>query len=65
VAIENIIKVGDIVTVNFHSAQTTLCSEAKVLYTPTQPGDYWILEDTRNGKIYHTNEPCTVSKSYE
>lgn len=56
------IKIGDIVGVNFNNVQYTLCSRAIVKYVPLSPGDYWIFEEETTGQIYYVSEPCTITK---
>ncbi len=56
------IKVGDIVVVNFNGAQITLCSEAEVVAIPSYTGDSWIFEDKKTGFVHYVSEGCTVSK---
>jgi hypothetical protein len=58
----NKIKVGDLVGVNFHNAQMTLCYEAEVIYMPVATGDSWIFRDTYDNSIHHVSEGCTVTK---
>jgi hypothetical protein len=55
------IEIGDIVTVNFHGAQITLCHRAEVIYIPCATGDSWIFLDRETGVLHHVSEGCTVS----
>lgn len=56
------IKEGDIVSVDFHNSQLTLCCKATVLSMPCATGDSWIFKDEDSGRIYYVSEGCTVSK---
>ena len=58
----NDIRENDIVTVNFHNVQMTLCKQAKVLHIPCATGDSWHLEDLDTGIVFYISEGCTVSK---
>lgn len=58
----NEIQEGDIVIVNFHNLQMTLCN-AKVLHVPCATGDSWHLEDVDTGDIHYISEPCTITKA--
>jgi hypothetical protein len=59
---QDTIDIGDIVKVNFHNAQFTLCKNAKVLYKPCATGDSWIFEDVDTGKVHYVSEGCTITK---
>lgn len=59
---DNRIHSGDIVSVHFNNAQFTLFREARVLYTPTLPGDTWIFQNLETGKVTYVSEPCTITK---
>lgn len=56
------INVGDLVCVNFNTAQYTLCSRAEVLYIPGGTGDSWHFRDTSNDTIHYVSEGCTITK---
>lgn len=58
----NKIEVGDIVAVNFNGAQYTLCSKARVIYSPIATGDSWIFLDELNGQLHYVSEGCTITK---
>ena len=55
------IKIGDIVTVNFHNVQYTLC-KAEVLSMPYSTGDSWILKDLESNEVHYISEGCTITK---
>ncbi len=55
------IKIGDIVRVDFNGAQTTLCFEAEVVAIPCATGDSWVFEDKRTGFVHYVSEGCTVT----
>lgn len=61
---EHQIKVGDIVSVNFHAAQSTLCHRAEVCHVPLAPPheDAWVFLDLQTKDVHHVFEPCTVTK---
>ena len=64
----NQIEIGDIVRVDFHNAQFTLCYEGKVHYMPQATGDSWIIENIgtnieEKGKLYYISEGCTITKT--
>ena len=54
-------KVGDIVSVNFHSVQHTLCERAFVLHIPYATGDSWVFRDLETGIRHAVSEGCTVT----
>lgn len=56
------IEVGDTVSVNFNNAQTTLCSNAVVVYVPLSSGDSWIFQDKDNSQLHYVSEGCTITK---
>lgn len=57
------IKIGDVVSVHFHGAQSTLSHSAEVISTPVDDNDTcWVFEDLDNGKIHHISERCTVTR---
>ena len=56
------IKAGDVVSVNFHNAQFTLCSRGVVIYTPLNPEDSWVIRDDETRVVHYVSESCTVSK---
>lgn len=64
------IKEGDIVKVDFHNAQLTLCYEGKVHHKPCATGDSWIIEKIaehgdgydKMGTLYYISEGCTIAK---
>lgn len=56
------IKVGDIVIVNFHNCGFTLSSNATVLGRPCATGDSWIFKDNDSMDIHYVSEPCTITK---
>ena len=58
---KKIIKIGDLVSVNFNNAQLTLSHEAEVLYIPNATGDSWIFRCIRDDKLHYVNEPCTIT----
>jgi len=58
------IKEGDVVAVNFHGSQHTLCKEAEVLHIPCATGDSWIFKDIGSDRINHVSEGCTVTFLY-
>lgn len=53
---------GDLVSVNFNNAQSTLCTEAVVVYKPCSTGDCWIFQDKNNGLMHYVSEGCTITK---
>jgi len=55
------IEVGDMVSVNFNNSQYTLCSKAKVLYTPWATGDSWRFQDVDTGQVHYVSEGCTIT----
>lgn len=55
------ILVGDIVSVNFHNNQFTLCERGVVEYVPLSQGDSWVIFDKDSGKLHYVSEPCTVT----
>jgi len=59
----NEIKEGDIVSVNFHGSQFTLCTRGEVLYIPIATGDSWKIRDLATGNIHYISEGCTICKS--
>ena len=58
------IKVGDIVDVHIHSAQTTLIRMGEVIYTPMDAGDAWGFYDSDNDEAVFISEGCTIVKSF-
>ena len=63
--IEDMIDVGEVVSVNFYNAQTTLCHTGEVLFCPTSAKDgneLWIVRDQTNGDIHYIYEPCTITR---
>lgn len=59
---DKMIKVGDVVIVNFNQAQSTLCFNGKVLSMPMNSGEPWIIEDLDNGHLHYISEHCTITK---
>ena len=59
---DNEIKIGDIVRVDFNGAQLTLCFKAEVLYKPCATGDSWHFKDVETGTLHYVSEGCTISK---
>jgi hypothetical protein len=59
---ENKISIGDIVQVDFHVSQSTLCRYGKVQYIPNATGDSWIIENLNTGEVYYISEGCTITK---
>ena len=57
-----LIKIGDIVTVNFNNAQTTLCHSAEVILMPCTPEDSWVFKDLQTGDVHYVSEGCTITK---
>jgi hypothetical protein len=60
-----LIKVDDIVHVNFNNGQDSLAydgREVKVMYIPVASGDSWIFFDEKGNDIYYVSEGCTISK---
>jgi len=55
------IKIGDTVTVSFHTTKYTLSSEAEVLGIPCSTGDSWRFKDIKTGYIHYVSEGCTVT----
>lgn len=62
---QNLIKVGDIVQVDFNGAQITLAHAARVVYMPVATGDNWIFENVYTKAIHYVSEGCTVTKLYD
>lgn len=58
------IRAGDMVSVNFHSAQMTLFYKGEVLCVPCEIGDSWAFKDD-NGAIHYVSEGCTITKLAE
>ena len=59
----NKIEIGDIVDINFHASQFTLCSDALVLKTPSDSlGGYWVVRESRTGQLHYVAEACTITK---
>jgi hypothetical protein len=56
------IKKGDIVSVNFNNTQYALCGRAKVLQTPSNPGESWVFANLVSGEIHYVSEGCTITK---
>lgn len=56
------IKVGNRVAVNFNAAQFTLSHSATVLYIPAATGDSWVFRDNSTGVIHYVSEGCTITK---
>ena len=56
------IKIGDVVSVNFNNAQTTLSFNATVLVIPCATGDSWVFRDDETRYIHYVSEGCTISK---
>ena len=61
----NRIEVGDVVSVNFHNIQFTLCFRAKVEYVPCSMCDGWIFRDVNTNEIHYVSEGCTITKIQE
>jgi hypothetical protein len=56
------LSVNDIVSVNFHAAQITLCHRAKILFLRANLEDSWVLECLDTGSLYYVSEPCTLTR---
>lgn len=56
------IGVGDIVSVNFNNAQTTLCNRAEVIDIPIATGDFWHFRELWSDTVHYVSEGCTVTK---
>ena len=56
------IQEGDIVQVDMHQSEYTLCRNAIVIYKPVATGDSWVFEARDTGYTYHVSEGCTVSR---
>ena len=56
------IKKGDFVHVDFNNAQFTLCHRAEVLsvWDPGEP--VWIFRDTQTKQLHYVSENCTITK---
>jgi hypothetical protein len=59
---EEKIEIGDVVSVNFNNAQTTLSFNATVLAIPCATGDSWVFRDDATRYIHYVSEGCTISK---
>lgn len=57
----DLLKVGDYVEVNFNNAQITLCHRAEILYIPVATGDSWHFKDLDTGQIHYVSEGCTIT----
>ena len=55
----NEIKAGDVVQVDFNNAQVTLCLKATVVRRPCATGDSWIFRD--GDFLHYVSEGCTVT----
>lgn len=55
------IKINNLVRVNFNNVKFTLCNKAHVLHIPNAIGDSWIFKDSETGAVHYVSEPCTVS----
>ncbi len=55
-----IIEKGDVVAINFHGAQLTLCHRAVVKATK-QHSDMWTFFDLDKKILHHVGEPCTIT----
>jgi len=62
---DNLIKVGDTVSVTFNGAQMTLVHYGVVLNKPVATGDSWIIQDSNSGRIHYISEGCTITKKIE
>jgi hypothetical protein len=59
---EELIKAGDKVSVEFNNSMVTLCKAAEVVYVPVSEGDSWIFKDCLNNKTHYVSEGCTVTR---
>lgn len=55
------IKVSDIVSVDFNVSRITLTHKAEVLKIPCATGDSWVFKDLLNNNIYYVSEGCTIT----
>lgn len=58
------IKIGDVVSVGFNNAQSTLCHKAEVKASPAGPGDSWVFVDLETNDVHYVSEGCTITKSF-
>lgn len=59
---QDLINVGDIVTVSVHGGQYTIAHRAQVLYIPCATGDSWHFKCLDSNKLHYVSEGCTVTK---
>ena len=55
------IEVGDLVKVDFNTAQKTLCHVATVKHKPAATGDSWIFKDYHTQELHYVSEGCTLT----
>ena len=60
-----IINEGDLVSVTFNGAQSTLCHRAQVVSKPQATGDSWIFVDLDTKDLHYVSEGCTVTKKHQ
>jgi len=60
--VNDVIKEGDIVQVDFNNGQITLTRDAVVIHKPNATGDGWVFEGRDTGFTYHVTEGCTISR---
>lgn len=58
-----VIRIGDIVSVNFNNSQYTLTTSGEVLAIKSDTSP-WIIKDRISSEIYYISEPCTISKQF-
>ena len=59
---QDVIKEGDLVSVNFHNSNFTLSAYATVLSKPCATGDSWVFKDNHTQEIHYVSEGCTITK---
>ncbi len=55
------IKVGDIVSINFHNVKLTLIARGVVVSVPLAPGEAWVITGAGTKDcLFYISEPCTI-----